>query len=254
MKTKIGIILLVVLSIGCAAGQEKQQVAPQNIKPLPRIGDSVILYDFNAPDIMNKRNVDFGTWELHASYTAEIAAVKPADAKEAGARGTVLMIDYDVSMPEKDMPSTDYPVYNGVWVKLKGMDLSGYDTLLLWIKGDKKRKYTAVCKLELKSDFKETASYYIETIGPDWKQFKIPLNYFRTVDGKPLKNLTSMKELTIVFEKSHVTAQAGVICVDDIGFAKLHEAKRKETAVEGKAAKKETKTEKKHKGLIPPLF
>jgi hypothetical protein len=217
---------------------------------------SIVLFDFEKPGIMKDRNVTFGTWELHPSYTAEISVVRPADAKECAARGAVLMIDYDVSVPEKSLPSTTFPVFNGVWFKLNDMDISKYDTVVLMLKGDAKKGHTAICKLELKNNFKETGSCYIEDIGRQWRKYEIPITHFRTADGKPIANRTAMKELTIVFEKNHVSKMQGVIYADGIGFARLKEGGKRAQPGKEKTAAAPAKNPKGsgNKSLIPKLW
>lgn len=228
--------LCVLLAATCAAVEHPPAVTKA---PSADAGaKSIILFDFERPDIMKDRNVTFGTWELHPSYTAEISVVKPLDKKEAESRGAVLMIDYDVSVPEKSLPSTTFPVFNGVWFKLNDMDISKYDTVALWLKGDAKKGFTSICKLELKNNFKETGSYIIEDIGRGWKKYEIPITHFRTVDGKPIANRTAMKELTIVFEKNRVSAMQGVIYLDGVGFEKKESSKKQQPAKDkGKSSK-----------------
>jgi len=242
------LLLMVCLAAACLAA-EKAPAAPK--APADDAGKkSVTLFDFERPDIMKDRNVTFGTWELHPSYTAEISVVKPLDKKEAEAHGAVLMIDYDVSVPEKSLPATSFPVFNGVWFKLNDRDISRYDTVVLWLKGDAKKGFTSICKLEMKNNFKETGSYYIEDLGKGWKRYEIPITHFRTADGKPIANRTAMKELTIVFEKNRVSAMQGVIYADGIGFENKASGKKKD------AAKDKAKSAKpgKNSSIIPKLW
>jgi len=230
-------VLLLSLVLSMSAFAEKRTA---DAKAPAAAGEkkSITLFDFEKPDIMKDRNVTFGTWELHPSYTAEVSAVKPSDKKEAEARGTVLMIDYDVLVPEKSLPSTTFPVFNGVWFKLNDIDITPYDTVVLWLKGDAKKGFTSICKLELKNNFKETGAYYIEDLGRNWKKYEIPISYFRNADGKLIANRTAMKELTIVFEKHRVSAMTGVIYADGVGFERKGSVKKQQPAKEkGKGAK-----------------
>ena len=188
--------------------------------------EKITLYDFQENDIVKKKNIEYGTWETHPSYIADANVITPKNENEARKRGKVLQVDYDLSYPEEDIPSTGYPVFNGVWFKLDKIDLRDVDKMSIGIKGDKKRDYTHVCKFEIKNNVGEKASLYIDGIQGRWRRFYIPLKMFRDGEDKPMKDLSSLTELILVFEKNKVTSSEGTIYIDDIEFIKKDKAKQ----------------------------
>ncbi len=179
----------------------------------------LIVYHFDEPDLQKKIGVDFGTWELHPSYLTESTLVKPQDEKEAEEFGTILKVDYDVSIALEDLPYANYPVFNGVWFHLGDSDLRGYDTLVFYVRGDGSAGFTKRFKVELKNNFKEIVKYYVEGVGYSWRRIEIPLDKFRNDMSRQMKDMSSMKELTIVFEKNEVTDKKGTLYFDNIYFS-----------------------------------
>ena len=179
---------------------------------------ALIVYHFDEADIQKKLAVDFGTWELHPSYLTELVIVKPTDEKEAEEFGNILRVAYDVSIAEEDLPYANYPVFNGIWFRLADADLSDYDTLIFYVRGDSDLGFTRRFKVELKNNEGEIGKFYVNDIGNSWRRIEIPLAMIKTVSGKQLKSLKSMKEMTVVFEKEEVTNKKGVIYLDNIYF------------------------------------
>lgn len=189
---------------------EKREISPKT--------KALIVYHFDEPDIQKKMGVDFGAWELHPSYLTDLNIVKPNDEKEAEEFGNILRVDYDVSIAEEDLPYANYPVFNGIWFRLADSDLSDYDTLVFYVRGDSDSGFTRRFKVELKTNQGEVAKFYVNDIGNSWRRVEIPIVMIKTTSGKQLKSLQSMKELTVVFEKEEVTNKKGVLYLDNIYF------------------------------------
>ncbi len=216
MKTKscLNVFIFCLLLLGFSQysyGLEKRDISAKT--------KGLVVYHFDEPDIQKKLNVDFGSWELHPSYITDATVVRSQDEKEAEEFGNVLRISYDVSMSQEDLPYANYPTFNGVWFHLGDVDLSEYDTLVFYARGDGDAGFTSRFKVELKNNKGEIGKYYVNDIGFSWRRLEIPMNMFKTDVGKSLKSFKSLKELTIVFEKEQVTKKKGVIFVDNIYFS-----------------------------------
>ena len=111
--------------------------------PVFAAGDELVIADFDTGDKPNNIGGDFGAWDKDPNDDTQGTemAFEPNDALGDPA-GYSLRLDYDVDSPN--------PAYNGFWMKVNGEDLSKYNTLKLWIKGDAKAGFTKRIKLELK--------------------------------------------------------------------------------------------------------
>ncbi len=214
MKSCLSVLMVCLLLLGCGTfsyGLEKIDISAKT--------KGLVVYHFDEPDIQKKLNIDFGSWELHPSYITDATVVKSTDEKEAEEFGSVLRIAYDVSMAQEDLPYANYPTFNGVWFHLGEIDLSDYDTLVFYARGDGDAGFTSRFKVEVKNNKGEIGKVYVNDIGFSWRRLEIPLNMFKTDVGKSMTTLKNMKELTIVFEKEQVTKKKGVIFVDNIYFS-----------------------------------
>lgn len=180
---------------------------------------ALIVYHFDEPEIKKKMGTDFGTWELHPSYLTEVDVVTPTDEKEAEEFGNILRVAYDVSIADEDLPYASYPVFNGVWFRLGDTDLSDYDTLTFYVRGDGDEGFTRRFKVELKNNEGEIGKIYVNDVGNSWRRIEIPMAMVKTAVSKQMKSMKSMKELTVVFEKEEVTNKKGVIYLDNIYFS-----------------------------------
>ncbi len=204
----LGMFVLVLSGQACAL--EKRDISDKQ--------KALVVYHFDEPDIQKKPGVDFGSWELHPSYITDVEIVRPTDEKEREEFGNILRVSYDVSYAEEDLPYANYPVFNGVWFRLADSDLSDYDTLVFYVRGDSEAGFTRRFKVELKNNDGEIGKFYVDNLGNSWRRVEVPVASIKTNEGKQLKSLKSMKELTIVFEKNEVTNKKGVIYVDNIYF------------------------------------
>jgi hypothetical protein len=214
MKTGIvmaTLSLLSLLSSPQANALEKRDIS-SNRKAL-------VISNFDEPNIQKKMGVDFGPWELHPSYITDVTVVSPDNEKEKEEYGNVLRVDYNVAIPAEDLPYANYPVFNGVWFDLADADLTEYDTLVFYVKGDAEEGFTSRFKVELKNNDGEIARFYFGGVTSAWQRVEQRLDSIRTNMGGPLKSYKSMSELTIVFEKEEVSNKDGVIYIDNIYFS-----------------------------------
>jgi hypothetical protein len=167
--------------------------------------DQILIHDFDTGDKPSENAYDFGAWNKDPNDTTQ-GCVESFDAVDRfGDKGMSLRLDYDVDSPA--------PAYNGMWMKVKELDLSPYKYLNFYIKGNKEKGFSKVIKLELKNDT-EAGKYLFTQVTEEWTLAKIPLSEFRGV-----RDWTKMKEFVIVFDDLNSRPKAGTIYVDNIFFS-----------------------------------
>jgi HD-GYP domain-containing protein (c-di-GMP phosphodiesterase class II) len=111
---------------------------------------------------------------------------------------------------------TDNSNTNSVSLDLTGMNLRGYHFLSLSSKLNakevKKTRY-ATFKIVIENLRKETASYYIQGINNNWREFRIPLSYFDTIS-----DWSSLKSISLVLQPWNIDSKQGTLYVDNIHF------------------------------------
>ena len=167
----------------------------------------LMVADFNAGKKPSNIGGDFGSWDKDPKDTTQTCLISFSKKEKVGEKGYSLRIDYDVDSPN--------PAWNGAWFKLNGIDITPYKFLNISIKGDKKKGFTEVMKLELKNKEGEVGIYYITGIEDKWKNFKIPLEEFIGIT-----DFSKMSEFVIVFEDVKATKKKGTIYIDNIYFSK----------------------------------
>jgi hypothetical protein len=119
--------------------------------------------------------------------------------------GFVMKLSYDVNSSK--------PAFNGLWMKLNGMDFSKFKAISFNIKGDKEKGFSDLFKIELKDKTKKM-EYIVEDIKDSWKNYVIP---FADFDGDQI-DLTKGNEFVIVFEDWRLKTKEGRYYIDDITF------------------------------------
>jgi len=170
-------------------------------------GSELIVADFNSGEKPNNIGGNFGAWDKDPADFSQGCSESFDSANRYGASGFSMKLDYDVD--------SDNPAYNGFWMMLQNVDVSGYDNLAFKVKGDLDEGYTTVLKVELKNANRQVGRFYITEIGGDWKEIIIPLN-----DFKGINDFSNLTEFVIVFEDRIASNKDGVIYIDDIKFTK----------------------------------
>ncbi len=169
---------------------------------------TLIIADFDKGEKPNNVKGDFGAWNKDENDTTQYCKISFNPIAVHGAKGFSLQIDYDVDSPN--------PAYNGFWMNLENQNITQYDNLAFWIKGDAKTGFSPKIKLELKNSKGETGKYTLTSISKEWQQVSISLKQFTG-----LNDLTSMRELVIVFDDiTCVGNKRGTIYIDDVAFVK----------------------------------
>ena len=165
---------------------------------------NILVADFNAGNKPNKLGGDFGSWDKDPNDKTQYCNMSFDDKVARGGKGYSLSLDYKVDSPN--------PAYNGIWMKLNGLDASKFTNLVFYIKGNPGKKFTDRFKIELKNK-NEVGKCMVTGITSDWQKITIPLK-----DIKDITDLSSLTEFVIVFDDINATEKTGSINIDDICF------------------------------------
>jgi hypothetical protein len=168
---------------------------------------TLLVADFDSGEKPNNVGGDLGAWNSDANDFSQGCFESFVSTIAYGGQGYSLQLMYDVDSPN--------PAYNGFWMKLNGIDLSGYKNLSFWVKGDEVRGFTKVFKVELKNKERQVGKFYVTDISSDWQNVVIPLEKF-----SELRNFSSMDEFVIVFEDRVATRKEGAIYIDNVAFTR----------------------------------
>ena len=185
--------------LGVAAAE---QAPPDQEHAAPPHRKTTVLADFNGPLTTSNMGWTFGAWQSDPTDATQFCRIQVVDQPRLGTSGSSLRLDYDVDSLN--------PAYNGLWVKVPGVSLDGFQTLSIGIKGDASRGFTTRVKLELKGE-KRAASYVLTDVKPEWVQRSIPLSAFNGIE-----TLKTVDEFVVVFDDIYATSKTGTIYVDDI--------------------------------------
>lgn len=177
------------------------------VVPMVASASELVIADFNTGEKPNNLGGDFGAWDKDpndATQTCELGFEYGADAL-GEVDGCALRVTYDVDSPN--------PAYNGFWTQLEGEDFSDYNTLNIYVKGDKKKGYTSRFKIEIK-DYQKSAAYIVSGVTDEWQKFSIPFDKFRGIS-----DWSSMSEFVLVFDDINSSPKIGSILVDHISVS-----------------------------------
>ena len=188
-------------------------VTPQSIdEPLEEpVTDEIIIADFNNPpnnlgeSAYSNRGGQYGTWDLDPTDETQTCLLSFSH-DDVFNKGYSIELHYDVDTPR--------PAYNGFWLKLMHEDFTSYNTLNLYIKGDRIERFTKRLKIELK-DPEKTAAYVISGITDEWQKFSIPFEKYRRI-----KDWSQMNEFVVVFDDIVSKPKNGIVYIDHITVSK----------------------------------
>lgn len=166
----------------------------------------LVIADFNSGTKPDNLGGDFGAWINDPMDLSK--NVSESFSKETrDGKGYSLRCDYDVDSPN--------PAYGGLWFKLNGADFSGYEKLTFWVKGDKKRGFTPLFKIELKNNKGEKGIFYITGVTDKWQKIEVPFLKFAGIS-----DFSNMDEFVVVFEDWRCPVKEGTLYFDDIAVEK----------------------------------
>ena len=173
----------------------------------PQFAEELVVANFDNGEKPNNLGGNFGAWNKDPSDPTQWCKESFDNAVRHGDAGFAMKLDYSVDSPN--------PAYNGFWMTLSNLDVSKYDAVNLWVKGDSKIGYTTVFKIELKNANKQVGRYYVTNVNDQWQEISIPLSEFKGLIDK-----ASLTEFVIVFEDRMASNKKGVLYIDDIRFVK----------------------------------
>ena len=101
---------------------------------------SIVIADFNRGSLINNLNGESGTWEKNPDDKAQWALASSDDLVRRGESGSSLKLEYSVNSAENAV--------NGFWTQLRDFDASKYDHFEFWVKGDERKGFTTVFRIE----------------------------------------------------------------------------------------------------------
>lgn len=168
----------------------------------------LVAADFDTGDKPNNLGGDFGAWNKDPNDTTQGCSITfETDDAMGDPAGYAIKLDYDVD--------SENPAYNGFWMKLNGQNLSDYNTLTFYVRGDGLNNYTKRLKLELKDAAGLSSPYIVSGVTETWQKIEVPFDRFRKI-----KDWSSMGELVFVFDDINSSPKQGTILVDQIAFEK----------------------------------
>jgi len=206
-KLKLSLILLIagLFVIGCAgaATKEKSANAPLDNSAAQKTENAntppLLVADFSGCASHNNLGGQMG-----AAYNTPDSLVE-SYVDEAG-RGCVAKLSYNIKG------------WSAFWMKLQGVDLSPYRSLVFDIRADPSR-IPSQMKVELKrANGAEVSVKYISEIKSTWQTMSVNLTDFESSGyTAPLSSLAEMEELVFTFEAAKSGGQ-GVVYLDNISF------------------------------------
>lgn len=106
--------------------------------------------------------------------------------------GSTYIMDYSEYTTIGYAPQVPHTAFGGFYFLIKYTDLTKYNYIVFYARGDEEAGYTRRFKLELKTD-DQSSSYIVDGVTDKWKKFVIPLSVFDSID-----NWKKITELTIV--------------------------------------------------------
>lgn len=172
-------------------------------------GPEILLADtFNKGEKPNRLGGNYGAWNRDPLDPSQGCREEYSLDNHGPGRGYSVKLTYDVESKN--------PAYNGFWMKLNEVNLTGYKELHFFMKGDTSAGFTTRLKVELKNNIVgERAEVVVENITADWTHYRIPLSQFAT-----LEDWTKISEFVIVFDDELAIKKTGAIYIDDIYFTR----------------------------------
>jgi len=201
MKHFHQIILLVLVSLLLIP-----QIAGAKESP-PGDAPELVIADFDSGKKPNNVGGDFGSWNYAPRDETQGCWdwFEPTNFNDV--EGYSVIMEYDVKSPN--------PAFCGLWMKLKNVDVSPYDVLSLWLKGDEKTGFTTRFKIEMRNKRGKRAVYTVSGVDNTWQNFKIPFKKTRAIN-----DWSQIQEMTVVFDDIMATKKVGQILLDQISFRK----------------------------------
>ncbi len=165
--------------------------------------------DFDKGKQPNNIGEDFGTWDGFPNDPTQGCKMQfVADDALGKMGGKSLQLDYDVDSPN--------PAYDGFWMKISGADVSAFDTLSFYVKGDGQTGFTSKFKVELKDKKHGKATFPVENITDKWQKISLTLDPRSLQPGQK----KPFEEFVIVFDDINSRPKTGRLLIDQVEFSR----------------------------------
>jgi len=169
----------------------------------------LVVADFEKGERTTRLGEEVGTWDGFPNDSTQGCTMKfEADDALGMSGGRSVRLDYDVDSPN--------PAYNGFWVKIGNADVSGFDTVSFYVKGDGQKGFTSKIKVELKDKKHGKASFLVENITDKWQKISLTLDP-HSLDPNQKQ---PFEEFVIVFDDINSRPKTGSLLFDQIEFSK----------------------------------
>ncbi len=121
-------------------------------------------------------------------------------------KGKTLKLDYNVDSWEQAKVE--------FWIDLEQKDLSAFDTLHLYMRGDPEKGCTKNVMLQFMDGDNRIAPYIVTAIQSHWSEFIIPFKRFSRI-----RDWSHMKEFRIVFDDINSNPKEGTLYIDEISVS-----------------------------------
>jgi len=198
VNKKLGITFMLIAAMAFSFALVAQPVLAAN---------DLVIADFDTGDKPNNLGGDFGSWDKDPNDETQGAELAFVEDDALGDKlGYALQLRYDVDSPN--------PAYNGMWMKLNGVDATKYNTLSFYVRGDAEAGFTQRVKIEMKDSGNKPAAYIIRGITNEWQRVDIPLSKFRRI-----QDWRALNELVFVFDDINSNPKTGSIYIDQVAFS-----------------------------------
>ncbi|MBN1385205.1 MAG: hypothetical protein JW983_10025 [Elusimicrobia bacterium] len=178
------------------------EIAPNtNVKPM-------VVDSFNDETFVNMLGGKWETWTYNNKDRSTGCQLTYDTKVKNGEKGYSLKIQYDVD--------TSNPAWNGCQTKLKSNDISVYNAISFYVKGDETAGFPKLLKCEIWGKG-GTGVYYLSGISSEWQKKTIPLMFF----GGMITDWTDMEKFLFCFEDSKAGDKEGIIYIDDMVFERI---------------------------------
>jgi len=110
----------------------------------------------------------------------------------------------------------DLPPVQSFALSVPEVDVSRYSNLKFSIRA-REEGSPGTIKVVINNRLNETAAYYVQGIGLDWREYSIPLDEFRQIT-----DWETLKDVSFVLESWNVDKKKGILLIDDVQFTGAH--------------------------------
>ncbi|MBN1898644.1 MAG: hypothetical protein JW827_07695 [Spirochaetes bacterium] len=169
----------------------------------------LVLLDFDEKMPVTKFGGMWGVFDFNPQDQEAYCRTTFVRDKDLHKKGYHLKVAYDVD--------SNMTAFNGVWIRLDGLDLNHFEAVSMKVKGDPEKGYTDFFKMELKDSRSNIIEYYIEDITDQWKEHYVPFDEFIGM-LEDMKWDDMYEFVPCVFEDWRFKKKEGRIYIDDIKF------------------------------------